>query len=63
MLSIIPKERESIDQILKRYKNKVKTVGLIKEVKKRVEYKKPSEKRREQRLKAIYTQRYRTLNQ
>lgn len=54
---IYVKEREAIDRALKRFKKKIDKVGILKKVKERMCYKKPSIERREQRLKAIYKQR------
>lgn len=63
MLIITAKEKENIDRMIKRYKKKVEKVGLIKEVRKRIEYKKPSKRRREEISKAIYRERFKRENQ
>lgn len=55
MLIIDVKDGESIDRALKRYKNKHRRVGLIKELRSRKHFKKPSVTRREEVLKAAYT--------
>ncbi len=55
MLIIDVKDGESIDRALKRYKNKHRRVGIIKELRSRKHFKKPSVTRREEVLKAAYT--------
>lgn len=54
MIIIDRKEGESIDRTLKRYKNKHRQVGLIKELRRRKEFLKPSVRRRAEILSAIY---------
>lgn len=54
MLIIEVKDKENIDKALKRYKRKFFNTRLIKELRSRKEYIKPSVKRREERLKASY---------
>ncbi|MEY2904914.1 MAG: hypothetical protein RJA52_930 [Bacteroidota bacterium] len=54
MLIIDIKEGESIDRALKRYKRKYQNVGIIKELRKRKEFVKPSVIKRSQVLKAVY---------
>ena len=56
MLIIKKGDKDSIDRMLKSYKRKVKETQLLKEVKGRKEFTKPSEARRKQKLKAIYIQ-------
>ncbi len=52
---IIPiKEGENIDRALKKYKRKFEKTGVVKELRARQKYTKPSIIRREQKLKAIY---------
>lgn len=46
----------SIDRALKILKNKMAKTGIVKELRKRQEYVKKSEKRREEIRKAIYVQ-------
>ncbi|MGX7590315.1 30S ribosomal protein S21 [Candidatus Karelsulcia muelleri] len=50
------KKGEDIDQVLKRYRKKIDKSDLIKEVKKHQEYMKPSQKRRNNLIKARYKQ-------
>lgn len=63
MIIIERKEGESIDRTLKRYKNKHRKVNIIKELRRRKNFTKPSVKRREEILKAVYIkQKYHTAN-
>ena len=45
---------KSIDQALKQYKNKHNKMGIVKELRARQQYVKPSVKRREEVLNAVY---------
>lgn len=54
MLIINVKEEESIDRALKRYKRKVHSTKLIKELRNRQQFTKPSVKRRNEVLNAVY---------
>ena len=54
MIIIERKESESIDRALKRYKNKHRQVGIHKELRRRKQFTKPSVRRREEVLKAVY---------
>lgn len=54
MIVVHLKEDEGVDKALKRFKRKFEKVGILKELRERMQYKKPSIKRREQKLKAIY---------
>jgi small subunit ribosomal protein S21 len=56
MLIIEVKDSESIDRALKNYKRKVQRTKLIKEVRQRKHFVKPSIGRREEILKATYIQ-------
>ncbi len=56
MIIIDVKDSESIDRALKKYKRKVDRAGVIKELRKRKHFVKPSVKRRAEVLKAIYKQ-------
>ncbi len=59
MLIIEVKDGENIDKALKRYKRKYQNAGMIKELRKRREFTKPSVRRRNERLKAQYRDRIR----
>lgn len=54
MLIIEIKDGESIDRALKRYKRKHRETRVMKELRKRKEFVKPSVKRRAEILSAIY---------
>jgi small subunit ribosomal protein S21 len=57
---IIPiKEGEHIDRALKKFKRKFEKTGVIKELRNRKQFSKPSVVNREQKLKAIYVQKLR----
>lgn len=54
MLVINVKDDESIDRALKRYKRKFQSTKMIKELRKRKHYIKPSVQKRDQVLSAAY---------
>ncbi len=54
MLIINVKDEESIDRALKRYKRKYHAVGMMKELRRRKTFTKPSVKRRNEILNAEY---------
>lgn len=54
MLVIPVKEGENIERALKKYKKKFERTGVIKEIRKRKEFIKPSVKRRKEMIKAAY---------
>ncbi|MEO0732048.1 MAG: 30S ribosomal protein S21 [Bacteroidota bacterium] len=54
MLIINVREGENIDRALKRYKRKSINTRVIRELRNRKEFVKPSVKRRKERLKAAY---------
>lgn len=56
MIIINVKDEESIDRALRRYKRKHRDVGIIKELRKRKEFIKPSVRRRNEILNAEYRQ-------
>lgn len=58
MLIIEVKDGESIDRALRRYKRKVRDTQILKELRKRKEYTKPSVQRRNKTLKAIKREAY-----
>jgi len=61
MLIIPVKEGESIDRALKRFKRKFDQTKMMREIRSRKEFIKPSVKRRQQILKAKYIQRLRNM--
>ncbi len=55
---IVPiKEGENIDRVLKKMKRKFEKTGVLRELRERQKFTKPSVKKREEKLKAIYIQR------
>lgn len=56
MLIINLKEGENIDKALRRYKRKHRNTKLMQELRRRKEYVKPSIKRRNEIIKAVYSQ-------
>jgi len=57
MLIIDVKDGESIDRALKKYKRKFERSGVLKEIRRRKHFVKPSVKRRTELLKAEYKER------
>ncbi len=56
MLIINIKENESIDKALKRFKKKFEKTGVLRELRSRTSFEKPSVTRRTEVLKAVYIQ-------
>ncbi len=56
MIIVKVKEGENIDRALRRFKRKFERTGVLREIRARKEFKKPSEVKREQLQKAIYIQ-------
>lgn len=54
MLIINVKDSENIDRALKRYKRKHRKVGMLRKIRNRKHFTKPSDERRKEVLKAIY---------
>lgn len=63
MLIIKVKEDEKIDKALKTYKDKFSKNKIMKELKDRKNFKKKSEKRRDELKKAVYIQKIKDLEQ
>lgn len=59
MIIVPVKEGESIDRALKKYKRKFEKTGVVKELRERQKFTKPSVIKREEKLKAIYIQQLR----
>lgn len=57
MIIINVKENESIEKALKRFKKKFERTGILKEIRGRNFYEKPSIIRRAERIKAAYKER------
>jgi small subunit ribosomal protein S21 len=60
MLIIPVKEGESIEKALKKFKRKVEKTGLIKNLRERQKFTKPSIVRREEIKKAIYSAQFKS---
>ncbi len=56
MIIVNVKENESIDKALKRFKKKFEKTGVLRELRRRSHFTKPSVKRREEVIKASYRQ-------
>ncbi|MCK4661940.1 MAG: 30S ribosomal protein S21 [Bacteroidales bacterium] len=56
MIVIPVKEGENIDRALKKFKRKFEKTGVIKEIRARQIFKKPSIIKREEKLHAVYVQ-------
>ncbi len=59
MIIIPVKSGESIERALKKYKRKFEKTGVVKEIRARQQFDKPSIINREQKLKATYVQQLR----
>ena len=62
MLIIPIKEGENIDRALKKYKKKYEKTNVMKELRKRKEFEKPSISRRQQVIRAAYKQRISSIS-
>lgn len=56
MIVVPVKEGENIERSLKKFKRKFERTGVVKELRSRQAYTKPSITKRQQKLKAIYVQ-------
>lgn len=56
MLIVQVKEGESLEKALKKFKKKFEKTGIVKELRERQKFTKPSVKRREAVIKAVYKQ-------
>lgn len=63
MITVNVKENESIDKALKRFKKKFEKAGVIRELRSRTFYEKPSISRRDEIIKARYIQQIRNKEQ
>ena len=52
MTKIVVKDNEPLEKALKRFKKKVEAAGILKDVRKKEHYEKPSVRRKEKRLAA-----------
>lgn len=62
MLIVNVKENESIDKALKRFKKKFEKTGVLKELRARTAFEKPSVRRRNQIIRAAYREQQRLLS-
>ena len=58
MIKIDVLKYKSLDQALKVYKQKHNKLGIVKELRERQEFEKPSVTRRKEKLKAIYKEKF-----
>lgn len=56
MIIVPVKEGENIEKALKKFKRKFEKTGVVKELRSRQAFKKPSVAKREQKIHAIYVQ-------
>ncbi|MDR2083492.1 MAG: 30S ribosomal protein S21 [Bacteroidales bacterium] len=63
MIIVPVKEGESIDKALKKLKRKFEKMGVVKELRSRQKFTKPSVVKREQKIKATYVQHLRTMQE
>ncbi|MGZ3883510.1 MAG: 30S ribosomal protein S21 [Bacteroidia bacterium] len=56
MLIVQVKEGDTIEKALKKFKKKFEKTGVVKQLRERQKFTKPSVKRREQVIKAVYKQ-------
>ncbi|MDZ7740595.1 MAG: 30S ribosomal protein S21 [Bacteroidota bacterium] len=59
MIIIPVKEGENIDKALKKFKRKFEKTGVVKELRERQKYTKPSVERRQIKMKAVYIEQLR----
>lgn len=59
MLIIPVKEGENIERALKKYKKKYEKTGIVRELRDRQQFTKPSIEKRQQKLKAVYREKMR----
>lgn len=59
MIVVNVKENESIDKALKRFKKKFEKTGVLRELRSRTSYEKPSVRRRNEVLRAVYREKVR----
>ena len=62
MIYVNVKENESIDKALKRFKKKFEKTGVLKELRARTSFEKPSVRRRNEIIRAAYRERQKNDN-
>jgi len=63
MLIIPVKEGENIERALKKFKKKYDRTGVVKELRRRQQFTKPSVVKRQEKLKAVYVNKMRQDNE
>jgi small subunit ribosomal protein S21 len=63
MLIINVKDNETIDRALKRYKRKYQKAGILKEIRNRRYFEKPSVSKRVEYLKAVYKEQKKSIEE
>lgn len=63
MIIVPVKEGENIERALKKFKRKFEKTGVVKELRSRQAFRKPSEERREEMKKAIYVQKLQQIEE
>ena len=63
MIIVPVKEGENIDRALKRFKRKYEKTGVVKELRRRQAFEKPSVTKRQQMIRARYVQRLLTMQE
>ncbi len=63
MIIVPVKEGENIERALKKFKRKYERTGIVKELRTRQQFNKPSVIKRKKMMKAVYVQHLRTLEQ
>ena len=63
MIIVPVKEGENIEKALKKFKRKFEKTGIVKELRARQAFEKPSVKNRKKMMKAIYVQKLRTAEE
>jgi small subunit ribosomal protein S21 len=58
MLIVQVKEGESLEKALKKFKKKFEKTGVVKELRERQKFTKPSVKRREEIINAVYKEKF-----
>ena len=61
MIIVNIKEYESIDKALKRFKKKFEKTGVLKELRARTSYEKPSVRRRNEIIRAVYREQQKAI--
>ncbi len=56
MIVVPVKEGENIEKALKKFKRKFEKTGIVKELRRRQQFEKPSELKREKMMHAVYVQ-------